>query len=34
MNNLVGNEKRLDWAVIRAEYVAGGISQRKLAEKW
>lgn len=34
MNNLVGNEKRLDWAVIRAEYVAGGISQRKLAEKY
>ena len=28
------NEKRVDWNVIRAEYVAGGISQRKLAEKY
>ena len=25
--------KRIDWAAIRAEYIAGGISQRKLAEK-
>ena len=29
------NEKRVvDWNAIRAEYVAGGISQRKLAEKY
>jgi len=34
VNNLVANEKRLDWAVIRAEYIAGGISQRKLAAKY
>ena len=25
--------KRIDWNAIRAEYIAGGISQRKLAEK-
>ena len=34
MNNLVANEKRIDWAAIRAEYIAGGISQRKLAAKY
>lgn len=27
------NEKRVDWNSIRAEYIAGGIGQRKLAEK-
>lgn len=27
------NEKRIDWAAIRAEYISGGIGQRKLAEK-
>lgn len=27
-------EKRIDWAAIRAEYIAGGISQRKLAAKY
>lgn len=27
------NEKRVDWNAIRAEYIAGGISQRKLAKK-
>lgn len=26
-------EKRIDWPAIRAEYLAGGISQRKLAAK-
>lgn len=26
-------QKRIDWNTIRAEYIAGGISQRKLAEK-
>lgn len=26
--------KRIDWAAIRAEYIAGGISQRKLAAKY
>lgn len=28
------NEKRIDWTKIRAEYIAGGISQRKLAAKY
>ena len=28
------DEKRIDWTKIRAEYIAGGISQRKLAEKY
>lgn len=26
-------DKRIDWARIRADYIAGGISQRKLAER-
>lgn len=26
-------QKRIDWNTIRAEYIAGGISQRRLAEK-
>ena len=26
--------KRVDWNVIRAEYIGGGISQRKLAKKY
>ena len=26
--------KRIDWNAIRAEYIGGGISQRKLAEKY
>ena len=26
-------DKRIDWNAIRAEYIGGGISQRKLAEK-
>ena len=26
--------KRIDWNVIRAEYIGGGISQRKLAKKY
>lgn len=29
----IGNKKRIDWNAVRAEYIAGGISQRKLAEK-
>ena len=29
----IANEKRVDWNAIRAEYIGGGISQRKLAEK-
>lgn len=28
------NEKRIEWPTIRAEYLAGGISQRKLAAKY
>ena len=28
------SDKRIDWAKIRAEYIAGGISQRKLAAKY
>lgn len=27
-------DKRIDWNAIRAEYIGGGISQRKLAEKY
>lgn len=31
----IGNdENRVDWNKIRAEYIGGGISQRKLAEKY
>lgn len=26
--------KRIDWNIIRAEYIGGGISQRKLAKKY
>ena len=29
----IENEKRVNWNKIRAEYIGGGISQRKLAEK-
>ena len=29
----IATEKRIDWNAIRAEYIGGGISQRKLAEK-
>ena len=28
------NDKRIDWTKIRAEYISGGISQRKLAAKY
>lgn len=28
------SDKRIDWTKIRAEYIAGGISQRKLAAKY
>ena len=30
----IENEKRVDWNAIRAEYIAGGIGQRKLAAKY
>lgn len=30
----IENEKRIDWNAIRAEYIGGGISQRKLAAKY
>lgn len=30
----IGTEKRIDWNAIRAEYIGGGISQRKLAKKY
>lgn len=30
----IENEKRIDWNAIRAEYIGGGISQRKLAKKY
>ena len=30
----IENEKRIDWNAIRGEYIAGGISQRKLAKKY
>ena len=29
----IDNQKRIDWNAIRAEYIVGRISQRKLAEK-
>lgn len=29
----IENEKRIDWNAIRAEYIGGAISQRKLAKK-
>ena len=28
------SEKRIDWSAIKAEYIGGGISQRKIAEKY
>lgn len=31
---LIESEKRVDWNAIRAEYIGGGISQRKLAKKY
>lgn len=30
----IETEKRVDWNAIRAEYIGGGISQRKLAKKY
>ena len=30
----IDTEKRIDWNAIQAEYIGGGISQRKLAEKY
>jgi len=30
----IENEKRIDWNALYAEYIGGGISQRKLAEKY
>lgn len=30
---IIGNRKKIDWNAIRVEYMGGGISQRKLAEK-
>ena len=31
----IGKEKkRVDWNAVHAEYIGGGISQRKLAEKY
>jgi outer membrane biosynthesis protein TonB len=30
----IENEKRVDWNAIRAEYIGGGTSYRKLAEKY
>ena len=30
----IADEKRIDWNAIRGEYIAGGISQRKLAKKY
>ena len=30
----IENERRIDWNAIRAEYIGGGISQRKLAKKY
>lgn len=30
----IENEKRIDWNAIRAEYIGGDISQRKLAAKY
>lgn len=30
----IESEKRIDWNAIRAEYLGGGISQRKLAKKY
>ena len=30
----IENEKRIDWNAIRAEYIGGGVSYRKLADKY
>ena len=30
---LIGKSDQVDWQAIRAEYISGGISQRKLADK-
>ena len=30
----IEDKKRVDWNAIRAEYIGGGISQRKLAKKY
>ena len=30
----IADEKRIDWNAIKAEYIGGGISQRKLAKKY
>lgn len=30
----IENPQRIDWNAVRAEYIAGGISQRKLAKKY
>jgi hypothetical protein len=30
----IENEKRINWGVLRAEYIGGGTSYRKLAEKY
>ena len=30
----IDSKERVDWNAIRAEYIAGGISQRKLAKKY
>lgn len=30
----IENEKRIDWRKIRAEYIGGGISQKKIADKY
>ena len=30
----IEDKKRIDWNAIRAEYIGGGISQRKLAKKY
>ena len=34
MITIAEEKKRIDWNAIRAEYIAGGISQRKLAKKY
>lgn len=32
--SIANDDKRIDWNAIRAEYIAGGISQRKIAAKY
>lgn len=34
MIDIENEKKRIDWNAIRAEYIGGGISQRKLAKKF